>query len=168
MAATTPVGKRMRSCPGQQRGLGFLALLFVIALAGVALAGTGALWQLESRREKEKELLFIGEQYSRALGSYYARTPGNAKQFPERLEDLLLDPRFPMPVRHLRRLYRDPMRPESHWELLREQGRIVGVVSTSDDQPVKISGFPEAFKEFEGAKSYRQWQFRGIAGTEKQ
>jgi type II secretory pathway pseudopilin PulG len=145
----------------RQRGLTFLALLFAIALAGIALAGTGALWQLESRREKEKELLFAGDQYRRAIGSYYAKTPGDARQYPEKLEDLLKDNRFPNPVRHLRRLYREPMSDDGQWELLRVQGRITGVVSRSTGTPVKVAGFPKEFESFEGAKSYRGWQFMG-------
>lgn len=144
-----------------QRGVTFLALLFAITLAGIALAGTGALWQLESRREKEKELLFAGNEYRQAIGRYYAGTPGEARQYPQRLEDLLQDNRHPTPVRHLRRLYRDPMSESGQWELIREQGRITGVVSSSEDKPVKIAGFPKAFEGFEGAKSYRQWRFMG-------
>lgn len=44
----------------KQEGITFLAVLFSVAIGGIALAGTGALWQMESRREKEKELLFAG------------------------------------------------------------------------------------------------------------
>lgn len=39
----------------RQGGVSYLGLLFAVALAGIGLAGTGALWSLESRREKEKE-----------------------------------------------------------------------------------------------------------------
>lgn len=161
MAAIMPNGRSMARCPERQGGFSFLLLLFAITLAGIALAGAGSLWQLESRREKEKELLFIGEQYRQAIGSYYAQTPGDAKQYPARFEDLLTDNRFPNPVRHLRRLYRDPMTADGEWETIVEQGRITGIVSRSTDAPIKIAGFPEALKELEGAKSYRQWRFMG-------
>lgn len=147
----------------RQRGVTFLTLLFAIALAGIALAGTGALWQLESRREKEKELLFVGNEYRKAIGSYASRTPEGSPPFPERLEDLLQDNRYPTPVRHLRRLYRDPMSADGQWEIIREQGRITGVVSRSDATPIKIAGFSKDFESFEGARSYRQWRFVGIA-----
>lgn len=145
----------------RQRGITFLVLLFAIALGGIALAGTGALWQLESRREKEKELLFAGDEYRRAIGSYYAKTPGEARQYPQRLEDLLKDNRYPTPLRHLRRIYRDPMTPDGEWELIMQQGRITGIVSRSEDAPVKVAGFPKEFESFEGAKSYRGWRFMG-------
>ena len=149
----------------RQAGVGFLGLLFAMALAGIALAGTGVLWQMESRREKEKELLFIGEQYRRAIASYYAATPGETKQYPQKLADLLDDKRLPglTPARHLRRLYRDPLgdpaAPEADWELLKQQERITGVASRSRQTPIKIAGFTAAQQEFTGAASYREWKF---------
>ena len=149
----------------RQRGVTFLTLLFAIALAGIAIAGTGALWQLESRREKEKELLFVGNEYRKAIGSYASRTPQGTPPFPERLEDLLQDNRYPTPIRHLRRLYRDPMSADGQWEIIRDQGRITGIVSRSDAIPIKVAGFPKDFESFEGAKSYRQWRFMGTSLT---
>ena len=143
----------------RQAGITFLGLLFAVAIAGIALAGTGVLWHMESRREKEKELLFIGEEYRNAIGRYYEKTPGEAKQYPERLEDLLQDKRFPQPVHHLRRLYRDPMTAQGEWELIRQQGRIIGVVSKSRAEPIKVAGFKPGQEEFEGAGSYAGWRF---------
>ncbi|MBL8415628.1 MAG: type II secretion system protein [Propionivibrio sp.] len=143
----------------RQAGITFLVVLFAMAIAGIALAGTGVLWQLESRREKEKELLFIGEEYRRAIDRYYDKTPGAAKQYPEKLEDLLQDKRFPVPVHHLRRLYRDPMTPDGEWELIKQQGRITGVASKSREEPIKIAGFATGQEDFEGAESYAKWRF---------
>ena len=142
-----------------QAGFTYLGLLFAVALAGIALAGTGVLWHLESRREKEKELLFIGEQYRQAIGSYYDKSPGGAKQYPERLDELLEDKRFPKPLRHLRRLYRDPMTADGEWALIRQQGRIVGVASRSAARPVKIAGFTIDQQDFEGTERYADWHF---------
>lgn len=141
-----------------QKGITFLAVLFVIAIGGIALAGTGALWQMETRREKEKELLFAGEEYRRAIASYYDNSPGDP-QYPVRLADLLLDPRFPMPVRHLRRLYPEPISPAGEWQLIRQQGRIVGVASPSAETPIKVAGFQPEQAEFENAARYADWQF---------
>lgn len=143
----------------RQGGLTYIGLLFAVAIAGIAMAGTGVLWQLESRREKEKELLFIGEEYRRAINSYYDKSPGGDKQHPEKIEDLLLDKRFPMPVRHLRRHYRDPMTADGEWELIRQQGRIIGIASKSVDKPIKIAGFTAEQEGFEGAERYSEWRF---------
>lgn len=136
----------------------------MVAIAGVALAGTGVLWHMESRREKEKELLFIGEEYRNAIGSYFEKSPDKVKQYPQKLEDLLLDKRSPVPVRHLRRLYRDPMTEDGDWGLILLQGRITGVASKSRDKPIKIAGFPEKQKAFEGARHYADWQFLNSGG----
>lgn len=144
---------------GRQAGFTYLGLMFAIAIAGIGLAGTGVLWQMESRREKEKELLFIGEEYRRAIGSYYANTPGTDKQYPENLSDLILDKRFPNPVRHLRRLYRDPMTADGQWELIRLQGRIQGVHSRSPEKPIKVAGFGPGLEGLETARSYADWRF---------
>lgn len=144
---------------GRQRGFTYLGLLFAVALAGIALAGTGVLWHLESRREKEKELLFIGEQYRQAIGSYYDKSPSGIKQYPEKLDELIEDKRFPTPLRHLRRLYRDPMMADGEWELIRQQDRIIGVASRSQEKPVKIGGFAVDLQDFEGAERYADWRF---------
>jgi type II secretory pathway pseudopilin PulG len=140
-------------------GFTFLGLLFAVAIASLALAGTGLLWHFEARREKEKELLFIGESYRRAITSYYNASPGSNKEYPKRLEDLLLDTRFPMPVRHLRRLYRDPMTGENDWKLILVQERITGVASRSGGQPIKVAGFASEQAGFEQARSYGDWRF---------
>jgi type II secretory pathway pseudopilin PulG len=148
------VGRRRFSA-----GFSYVMLLFAVAIASIALAGTGALWQMESRREKEQELLFVGEQYRAAINSYYAKTPGGDKQYPAKLEDMLLDKRFPNPVVHLRRLYRDPMMADGQWELIRLQGQIIGVASRSIDKPIKVAGFTPEQEGFEGAEKYSAWRF---------
>lgn len=142
----------------RQDGVTYLAVLFAVALGSIALAGTGALWQMEARRDKEKQLLFIGEEYRRAIASYYDQSPGNP-QYPPRLADLLGDPRFPMPVRHLRRLYADPMSADGQWEVIRRDERIVGIASRSTQAPIKVGDFPVEQAEFAGATRYADWQF---------
>jgi len=148
----------------KQAGVTFLGVLFAVAIGGIALAGTGALWQMESRREKEKELLFIGEEYRRAIASFYDNSPGDP-QYPAQLADLLQDPRFPMPVRHLRRLYPDPLSSDGKWREIRRQGRIVGVASAAIEKPIKIADFPSEQVDFTGATRYADWQFIHTGNT---
>jgi len=143
----------------RQAGFTFLGLMFAVAIAGIALAGTGALWQMESRREKEKELLFVGEEYRQAIARYANASPSGHLDYPEKLEDLVLDRRFPMPVRHLRRIYRDPLGGDREWMLIRQQGRIIGVASKSLEKPIKVAGFGPRQSDFEGAKTYAEWRF---------
>ena len=53
----------------RERGFTYLWVMFTVAITGVLLAGAGQLWRTETQREKEKELMFIGEQFRLAIGS---------------------------------------------------------------------------------------------------
>lgn len=146
-----------------ERGFTYLGVIYMVAIAGIALAGTGVVWSFESRREQEKELLFVGEEYRRAIVAYANATPGAAQGgtpvFPERLEQLLVDTRSFPAAHHLRRLYRDPLSGKADWQLLRREGRIVGVASKDTRRPVKIAGFARGQEDFAGASSYADWKF---------
>jgi type II secretory pathway pseudopilin PulG len=120
-----------------QRGFGYLLLLFALALSGAALAHLGQAWSHAAQRERETELLFIGREFSEALASYRDRTPAGQPAAPGSFEELLEDKRFPHPVRHLRRLYRDPVAREAEWGTVRLQGRIVAVHSLSRGRPLR-------------------------------
>ncbi len=140
-------------------GFTYIGLLIFIALMGIALAGTGVIWHTETRREKERELLFVGDQFRRAIGLYYERSPG-AKQYPKALVDLLLDRRYPNTQRYLRHLYADPVTGNEEWGLVKgPEGRIVGVHSLSEAEPLKRAAFPLTYEEFEHAVRYSEWQF---------
>jgi type II secretory pathway pseudopilin PulG len=137
-----------------------LALLLVVALMGLGLAGAGELWSRTAQREREKELLFAGNQIRAAIGQYYQRTPGAVKRYPKRLEDLLQDDRYPVVVRYLRRLYVDPMTGTRDWGVIEAPGGgIMGVYSLSGSVPLKRAGFAPENKEFGGAERYTQWRF---------
>lgn len=143
----------------RQRGYTYIGLLMFIAISGIALAAIGPVWHTEAQREREKELLFTGEQYAQAIGSYYESTPGGIRQYPASLQDLLQDRRFPGIKRHLRQLYRDPMTGGGEWGLVREQGAIVGVYSPSQARPLKQKGFTDQFADFADAEQYQGWRF---------
>ncbi|MDX1368515.1 type II secretion system protein [Pseudomonas sp.] len=141
------------------RGFSYIGVLFLIVLMGTALAGAGQLWSTISQRAKERELLWVGSQYAQALRSYYRRSPGVAL-YPQSLDELLDDRRFPAMQRHLRRLYPDPMTGSSEWGLLHSfDGRIAGVYSRSQRKPMKQAHFPAQWVDFEGMGSYSDWQF---------
>ena len=158
------------SVKSAQRGFTYMGLLLFIAIAGIALSVIGPVWHTEAQREKEKELLFVGDQMAQAISSYFTNTPGGVKQYPATLEDLLQDKRFPAMRRHLRKIYPDPMTGKAEWGLVKQQNRIVGVYSLSRNKPVKQDGFPENLASFAHAGSYQDWQFTfsvvaGVAGT---
>ena len=160
MARPFRVGSSVRPMKSHRviRGYTYIGLLFFLLLAGLGLSVAAHWWHMETQRDREKELLFIGDQFRRAIASYYASTSGRT-QYPKELDELIEDRRHPMPVRHLRRIYRDPMTGESDWVLIKEHERIIGVSSRSKNKPVKIAGFPDRYKEFNGAPTYAEWRF---------
>lgn len=138
-----------------------LALLFLLAVLGTGMAALGTVWSTVVQRENEAELLFIGAQFSRALESYHRSSPGPEKSYPQTLEALVLDPRFPNTVRHLRRIYSDPMTGAPEWGLVRDaQGGIIGVHSLYEATPLKQTGFAPGQEGFAEAASYRDWVFK--------
>ncbi len=125
------VGRRGRAAT--TRGFTYLWVLFAVALAGIALVASSAVWGKVAAREKREQFAWAGEQYRRAIGSYYESSPGGAKVFARTFEDLLQDARFPNPRRHLRALYLDPFTGTS-WEAIRgADGGIRGVRGQWDD-----------------------------------
>lgn len=147
--------RRPLSC---QRGFGYLLVLFALAVMGLTLAGAGQVWHAAAQREKEAELLFIGNQFRLAIGAYYAMTPDAGRQYPARLEDLLEDRRFPLPLRHLRQIYRDPMTGSTQWGLVKAGDRIMGVHSLSESTAFKTV-FSGRDAVFAGTTHYAQWVF---------
>jgi type II secretory pathway pseudopilin PulG len=144
----------------RERGVVLLALLMAMALGGVALmAATDVAW-LTRQREREQELLFVGDQYRKAILRYYVGAPpGTGRMLPAKLEDLLDDDRYPTPTHHLRRLYADPITGDTEWGELRIDGRIAGVYSKSEKQPLKQAGFALNEQQFAGKAMYREWVF---------
>jgi type II secretory pathway pseudopilin PulG len=141
-------------------GVVLLALLLALALGGIALMAAADVWTLTRQRAREQELLFIGEQFRQAIERYYVGAPpGTRRVLPASLEDLLEDDRYPMPVRHLRRLYRDPMTGNIEWGMLRVADRIAGVYSLSRRVPVKQAGFGPDHEHFNGKTAYTDWVF---------
>ncbi|WP_205802468.1 hypothetical protein [Burkholderia sp. Ac-20365] len=141
--------------------MAYLALLIGIAIIGAAAAGTIQIGALYQRRMAEKELLYIGDQFQRALLSYADNTPVGLPNQPRTLDELVRDPRYPNPMRHLRRVYADPMTGKPDWVLiLSPNGQtIVGIHSTSHEHPIQLRQFPERFRGFEDKRSYTQWVF---------
>lgn len=115
-----------------QRGFTYLAVIFMVAVAGIMLAATGTTWSLVKGRDDSEQLRFVGEQFRRAIGSYYEQSPGGAKHYPRRLEDLLKDDRSAEPRRHLRQIFLNPITGKADWELVvAPDGGVMGVTAAS-------------------------------------
>ncbi len=137
-----------------------LALLLALALGGIALMAAADVWALARQRAQEQELLFVGDQYRQAIQRYYfGAPPGTPRVLPSSLEDLLEDDRYPVPVRHLRRRYPDPVTASPEWGELRLGTRLSGVYSLSEKTPVKQEGFAPGYQPFSGKTAYSDWVF---------
>lgn len=150
--------RRGKSHP--QSGVTYIGVLVLVALMGITAAVAADVWHTGQKRENERQLLFIGNQFRQAIGHYYDHSPGPAKTFPRNLGDLLRDPRTPGVARHLRRIYPDPMTGSEEWGLVRgPSGEILGVFSRSEAIPLKKANFRKADASFENKERYSEWTF---------
>jgi type II secretory pathway pseudopilin PulG len=141
---------------GKAKGFTYLAFLLFVALIGAGLAAYAEIASTAAQREKEAELVFRGNAYRDAIASYYKKE----SRYPQKLADLLEDKRYPMPVRHLRKLYADPMTGEADWGSVDAPGGgVMGVYSRAAGTPLKTGNFLLKNQEFENAVGYADWKF---------
>lgn len=165
MARATVSGKRWRQpAPTGRRataGFTYMGLLVFITLISIGLSATGVVFHQQSRREKEQQLLFAGNEIRQAIGAYYEQSPGGQKQFPQSLDDLLLDRRYAGVQRYLRRIYVEPLSGTKEWVPIRApDGGIMGVHSAASGQPLKTNRFPPDYEIFKDKTSYAEWTFQ--------
>lgn len=143
-----------------QRGFTYLGLMLIVASMGAALAATAQVWSTVVQREKERELLFIGEEFRKALKGFAAGARNTSERSPRTINDLVKDPRYPDTRRYLRKLYIDPMTGKPGWGLQKDtKGGIVGVFSLSEAKPRKVAEFSSKDRDFEGKIKYSEWIF---------
>lgn len=133
----------------------FLLVVFVLALS------IGQYLDLQSslvRRQKEAELVQVGTLYREAIAQYYLSSPNGVYHYPERLEDLLRDPRHVVVRRYLRRLYPDPITGEPFVPIASGIGGIAGVQSRSLTHPI-AQPVPGAVISTKQSAGYSSWQF---------
>ena len=162
-----PGGRPARLCRPMrtQEGFTYVGILLAIALVGTQLAVAGLVWSFAQARQKERELLFVGEEFRTAIARYYLNPQGPQKEYPRRLEDLIGDPRYPGTVRHLRKIYADPITGKVEWGLITTpDGSILGVHSLSEKAPIKIGNFRPTEKSFEKQPRYADWKFIYMVG----
>jgi len=83
-----------------QRGYAMVTLLVALSIMAVMATAAAPVWKQVSRREKEAELIFRGEQYARAISLFQRKNgPGS---LPASF-DQLVDQHF------LRKKYKDPI-----------------------------------------------------------
>ncbi len=144
-----------------QHGFTYVIALFLVAILSVATLTALERTITKDRRDKEAQLLYVGQAYRTAIMQYYLNASGPARSFPPDLNTLLQqDSRLTTKPRYLRRLYLDPMTGSTNWGTVKaEDGGVMGVYSYSTQQPIKTAGFPAVLANFIGAQTYQQWQF---------
>jgi hypothetical protein len=124
---------------------------------GELLATAGQAWHTQAMREREEELLYLGDQYDKkAIVRFHAA----GARCPRELAELLMDPRWPDTHRYLRKLYADPVTGENEWGFVKTaDGSIAGLPTLSEDAPFNTAGFKLDNTDFEGREKYSEWQF---------
>ena len=134
--------------------------MLLVAAMGFGLAAVGEFTSHAEQRQKEVQLLFVGNQIRQAIAGYYNNTPGVVKQYPQSLEELLQDKRYPVVKRYLRKVYADPMTGKAEWGLVKGPGGgIMGVYSLSAAEPIKTRNFNVEDQSFNDAEKYADWKF---------
>jgi len=144
-----------------QGGFTYVGLIVFVAVVGLVGAATLKVESLIRRAQAEEELLEVGAEFTRALKSYAEATPRGQPQQPPSLKELLRDPRFREPRRHLRKIYIDPITGKDQWGIIYLSGDkgVIGVHSLSDTKPLKIGNFDSRFQGFDNADLISDWRF---------
>lgn len=152
-----PPGSSLRRA---QSGFSYLWLLLLVGLMGLGLSVASDVYSTVAKREREKELMAIGRQFQEAIRRYREfRSDGARREYPASLDDLLLDPRSPGKLRHLRKIFVDPMTRKAEWGLVLKGGRVVGVHSLSTDPVLKKDGFDPDLMALADKSNYAEWLF---------
>ncbi len=106
------VHKRKLMSASSEQGHLLITLVIAIAISMILLTVATRAWTSVIQRDKEEELIFRGQEYSRALVKFrkaMGRLPVDLKELVER---------GPRNERFIRKLYTDPMTPDGKWNLL--------------------------------------------------
>jgi type II secretory pathway pseudopilin PulG len=99
MTARLPLGSPI-GCPSAPHGYAMVTLLVALSIMAVMVTAAMPVWKQVSRREREAELIFRGEQYARAISLFQRKNgPGS---LPASLDQLVAQ-------RFLRKKYKDPI-----------------------------------------------------------
>ena len=126
-----------RAARRSERGYILLLMVFFAALLTVAAMAVAPSVLTEGRRQREKEMIWRGQQYTRGVKLYYRKLG----HFPTSLDDLT-KPKTGS-IRFMREAYKDPMNKEDGtWRLIYvgANGQLIG--SLKPPQNLQIPGAP--------------------------
>ena len=120
---------------GSQGGYAILLVLFFVTLMLLASISIAPNILTEGRREKEKEMIWRGNQYVRGVKMFYRKTG----KFPASMDDLI-KPKLGS-LRFMRQAYKDPMNAkDGDWRLIYvgPTGQLIG--SLKPQQTIQMAG----------------------------
>jgi hypothetical protein len=119
-----------------ERGFALLVVIFLVTLLLISTIVVAPNLLTEGRREKEKEMIWRGKQYTRGVKLYYRKMG----RFPTSLDDLI-KPKIGS-LRFMRQAYKDPMsKDDGSWRLIYvgPGGQLIGSLKPTQ-QGVQIPG----------------------------
>jgi type II secretory pathway pseudopilin PulG len=129
----------------------------MLAVTAAGLAVVGESWTQAARRERERELIFRGEQIRSAIDRYRRAIPTRS-EWPKSLDELVEDRREDETRHHLRRRFEDPFGPSEGWGEIRDvEGGLIGVHSRSSLPP--LSRWPREATHAAAARKLSDWRF---------
>ncbi|HEV8335266.1 MAG TPA: type II secretion system protein [Candidatus Polarisedimenticolia bacterium] len=155
--------------PGRNSGeSGHLLLIVMMGLTVMAIMLAAAVqqWSTVQRRENEKELIFRGNQYVKAI-RLYQKEHGGA--LPTSLESLA-EP-GPRGLRYIRKLFRDPMSPpEGKWGILLADPSGKGYINPNAPPPPEegVEGLEDLGKGLSPSKLDKALHTSSIQNTAKE
>jgi hypothetical protein len=155
MRNRVPNARKLRG----QEGYALALVVFMLALAVIAVAAVAPDVITNGRREKEEEMIWRGKQYVRGIRLYvrYYQTHGGTTRFPTSMEDLTKNK---VGIRFMRQAYKDPVNPvDGSWRMIYvgPNGQLIGSLKsrplTPDGQNSSFSGSSSFGSSFGGSQS---------------
>jgi hypothetical protein len=126
-----------RHAPSRETGYALMMVVFFTALMLIAVTVAAPRILLEGKREKEKEMIWRGHQYTRGVKLYYRKMG----RFPTSIDDLT-KPKTGS-LRFMRQAYKDPMNGEDgSWRLIYvgPAGQLIGSLKPAQTLQLPGSG----------------------------
>jgi type II secretory pathway pseudopilin PulG len=119
---------RTRKAPQSEQGYALVLIMFFLAILVLTTVVAAPTVISSIQREKEKEMVWRGRQYTRAIRMYYAKM----KRFPTSLDDLT---KPKTGLRFMRQAYKDPMNgTDGSWRLIYvgPSGQLIGSLNPAN------------------------------------
>src|SRR6516165_10258353 len=124
-----------RRSPEHESGYAIVIVMFFLALLVLGVAAAAPTVLSDIQREREKDLVWKGEQYARGVKLYYMKM----HKFPPSLEELTSNKNS---IRFMRQAYKDPMnQKDGSWRLIYvgPSGQLIGSVKNRN---ISLNGQP--------------------------